>query len=165
MKNAVGVHSPSVVWAEIGHYLDVGLQNGITNSQNKPLSAVDALAESVTAGMDFSKLNYNIPQMDAITNMIASAGQLAIPDIAAGTVSPAKCKVTDAPVSGGIGISSDDLLQRFSDIDERQSDTNRLLEKVIATIIEHGDISLDIDALAKMITRSQKNRILRYGGV
>lgn len=165
MKNAVGVHSPSVVWAEIGHYLDVGLQNGITNSQNKPLSAVDALADSVTAGMDFSKLNYNIPRMDAISNMIASAGQLAIPDIAAGTVVPAKCKVTDAPASGGIGMSSDDLLQRFSDIDERQSETNDLLRKLREAIIKYSDVYIDIDALSKMVTRSQKNRILRYGGV
>lgn len=165
MKNAVGVHSPSVVWAEIGHYLDVGLQNGITNSQNKPLSAVDALAESVTAGMDFSKLNYNIPQMDAITNMIASAGQLAIPDIAAGTVIPAKCKVTDAPASGGIGISSDNLAQYFSDIDERQSETNDLLRKLRESIIKYSDIYIDMDALSKMFMRSQKNRILRYGGV
>lgn len=165
MKNAVGVHSPSVVWAEIGHYLDVGLQNGITNSQNKPLSAVDALAESVTAGMDFSKLNYNIPQMDAITNIIASIGQLAIPDIAAGTVIPAKCKVTDAPASGGISISSDDLLQRFSDIDERQSETNDLLRKLREAIIEHGDVYLDLEALSKMLTKVQKGRMMRYGGV
>lgn len=165
MKNAVGVHSPSVVWAEIGHYLDVGLQNGINNSQNKPLSAIDALAESVTAGMDFSKLNYNIPQMDTISSMIASAGQLAIPDIAAGTVIPAKCKVMDAPASGGISISSDDLLQRFSDIDERQSETNDLLRKLREAIIKYSDVYIDIDALSKMVTRSQKNRILRYGGV
>ncbi|WP_455500049.1 hypothetical protein [Gemmiger sp.] len=164
MKNAVGVHSPSVVWAEIGHYLDVGLQNGITNSQNKPLSAVDALAESVTAGMDFSKLNYNIPQMDAITNMIASAGQLAIPDIAAGTVIPAKCKVTDAPASGGIGMSSDDLLQRFSDIDERQSETNDLLRKLREAIIKYSNVYIDIDDLTRMITRRQKMERICFGG-
>lgn len=164
MKSAVGVHSPSVVWAEIGHYLDVGLQNGITNSQNKPLSAVDALAKSVTAGMDFSKLNYNIPQMDAITNMIASAGQLAIPDIAAGTVIPAKCKVTDTPASGGIGISSGNLAQYFSDIDERQSETNDLLRKLRDAIIKYSNVYIDIDALSKMVTRSQKNRIIGFGG-
>lgn len=164
MKNAVGVHSPSVVWAEIGHYLDVGLQNGINNSQNKPLSAVDALAESVTAGMDFSKLNYNIPQMDAITNMIASIGQLAIPDIAAGTVIPAKCKVTDAPASGGIGISSDNLAQYFSDIDERQSETNDLLRKLRESIIKYSDIYIDMDALSKMGIKKYKSRVLRFGG-
>lgn len=164
MKNAVGVHSPSVVWAEIGHYLDVGLQNGINNSQYKPLSAVDALAESVTAGMDFSKLNYNIPQMDAITNMIASIGQLAIPDIAAGTVIPAKCKVTDAPASGGIGISSDNLAQYFSDIDERQSETNDLLRKLRESIIKYSDIYIDMDALSKMGIKKYKSRVLRFGG-
>ena len=161
MKNAVGVHSPSVVWAEIGHYLDVGLQNGITNSQNKPLSAVDALAESVTAGMDFSKLSYNIPQMDAITNMIASAGQLAIPDIAAGTVIPYKTKID---TSGAEIDASATLSDNFSGIDERLSDLNDLLQKVLTAIIEHGDVYIDIDALSKMVTRSQKNRILRYGG-
>ena len=122
------------------------------------------MAESVTAGMDFSKLSYNIPQMDAITNMIASAGQLAIPDIAAGTVIPAKCKVMDAPASSGISMSSDDLLQRFNDIDERQSETNDLLRKLRETIIKYSDIYIDMDALSKMVIKKYKSRVIGFGG-
>ena len=57
-----------------------------------------------------------------------------------------------------------DAGDNFSGIDERLSDLNGLLQKVLTAIVEHGDVYIDIDALSKMVTRSQKNRILRYGG-
>ena len=161
MKNAVGVHSPSVIWAEIGNYLDQGLLKGLRAGEPSVLSGVDSLADKMTAGMDFSNISFSLPSMSAISDMIASAGQLAIPDIAAGTVIPYKTKID---TSGAEIDASATLSDNFSGIDERLSDLNDLLQKVLTAIIEHGDVYIDIDALSKMVTRSQKNRILRYGG-
>lgn len=161
MKNAVGVHSPSVIWAKIAYYLDQGLLKGLRAGEPSVLSGVDSLADKMTAGLDFSNVSFSLPSMSAISDMIASAGQLAIPDIAAGTVIPYKTKI-DA--SGAEIDASATLSDNFSGIDERLSDLNGLLQKVLTAIVEHGDVYIDIDALSKMVTRSQKNRILRYGG-
>lgn len=161
MKNAVGVHSPSVIWAKIAYYLDQGLLKGLRAGEPSVLSGVDSLADKMTAGLDFSNVSFSLPSMSAISDMIASAGQLAIPDIAAGTVIPYKTKID---TSGAEIDASATLSDNFSGIDERLSDLNGLLQKVLTAIVEHGDVYIDIDALSKMVTRSQKNRILRYGG-
>ena len=96
-----------------------------------------------------------------ISDMIASAGQLTIPDIAAGTVIPYKTKID---TSGAEIDASATLSDNFSGIDERLSDLNDLLQKVLTAIIEHGDVYLDLEALSKMLTKVQKGRMMRYGG-
>lgn len=160
MKNAVGVHSPSVIWAKIAYYLDQGLLKGLRAGEPSVLSGVDSLADKMTAGLDFSNVSFSLPSMSAISDMIASAGQLAIPDIAAGTVIPYKTKI-DA--SGAEIDASATLSDNFSGIDERLSDLQQALTTII-TILRALNINIDMDALSKMITKSQKNHILRYGG-
>lgn len=161
MKNAVGVHSPSVIWAKIAYYLDQGLLKGLRAGEPSVLSGVDSLADKMTAGLDFSNVSFSLPSMSAISDMIASAGQLAIPDIAAGTVIPYKTKID---TSGAEIDASATLSDNFSGIDERLSDLNDLLQKVLTAIIEHGDVYLDLEALSKMLTKVQKGRMMRYGG-
>lgn len=161
MKNAVGVHSPSVIWAKIGNYLDQGLLKGLRAGAPSVLSGIASLANKMTSELDFSNVSFSLPSMSAISDMIASAGQLAIPDIAAGTVIPYKTKID---TSGAEIDASATLSDNFSGIDERLSDLNDLLQKVLTAIIEHGDVYLDLEALSKMLTKVQKGRMMRYGG-
>ncbi|WP_443671715.1 hypothetical protein [Gemmiger sp.] len=160
MKNAVGVHSPSVIWAEIGNYLDQGLLKGMRAGEPSVLSSVDSLADKMTAGMDFSNVSFSLPSMSAISDMIASAGQLAIPDIAAGTVIPYKTKID---TSGAEIDASATLSDNFSGIDERLSDLQQALTTII-TILRALNINIDMDALTKMITRKQKSTLIGFGG-
>lgn len=160
MKNAVGVHSPSVIWAEIGNYLDQGLLKGLRAGEPSVLSGVDSLADKMTAGMDFSNVSFSLPSMSVISDMIASAGQLAIPDIAAGTVIPYKTKID---TSGAEIDASATLSDNFSGIDERLSDLQQALTTII-TILRALNINIDMDALTKMITRKQKSNLIVFGG-
>ena len=92
--------------------------------------------------------------------MIASAGQLAIPDIAAGTVIPYKTKID---TSGAEIDASATLSDNFSGIDERLSDLQQALTTII-TILRALNINIDMDALTKMITRKQKSTLIGFGG-
>jgi phage-related protein len=160
MKNAVGVHSPSVIWAKIAYYLDQGLLKGLRAGEPSVLSGVDSLADKMTAGLDFSNISFSLPSMSAISDMIASAGQLAIPDIAAGTVIPYKTKID---TSGAEIDASATLSDNFSGIDERLSDLQQALTTII-TILRALNINIDMDALTKMITRKQKSNLIVFGG-
>ena len=160
MKNAVGVHSPSVIWAKIAYYLDQGLLKGLRAGEPSVLSGVDSLADKMTAGLDFSNVSFSLPSMSAISDMIASAGQLAIPDIAAGTVIPYKTKID---TSGAEIDASATLSDNFSGIDERLSDLQQALTTII-TILRALNINIDMDALTKMITRKQKSNLIVFGG-
>lgn len=54
VKNVLGIHSPSTVFAEIGGYIDQGLANGITAAQGYVDSAMQELIGEVTnAGNQF----------------------------------------------------------------------------------------------------------------
>ncbi|MDN4572898.1 phage tail protein [Pandoraea cepalis] len=48
-KDKLGIHSPSRVFAELGGFTMSGLEQGITNQQAGPLSAVHSLAKQMTA--------------------------------------------------------------------------------------------------------------------
>lgn len=53
-KDALGIHSPSTVFAEIGVYIDQGLANGITSAQGYVDEAMQSLINGVTnAGNQF----------------------------------------------------------------------------------------------------------------
>lgn len=160
MKNAVGVHSPSVIWAKIGNYLDQGLLKGLRAGAPSVLSGIASLADKMTSGLDFSNVSFSLPSMSAISDMIASAGQLAIPDIAAGTVIPYKTKID---TSGAEIDASATLSDNFSGIDERLSDLQQALTTII-TILRALNINIDMDALTKMITRKQKSTLIGFGG-
>lgn len=54
VKNVLGIHSPSTVFAEIGGYIDQGLANGITAAQGYVDEAMQSLINGVTnAGNQF----------------------------------------------------------------------------------------------------------------
>ncbi|MDR3398726.1 MAG: phage tail protein [Pandoraea sp.] len=56
-KDKLGIHSPSRVFAELGGFTTAGLEQGITNTQDGPLSAVQSLARQLAgagAGIAFA---------------------------------------------------------------------------------------------------------------
>lgn len=60
-KNALGIHSPSRVFHEIGEYVDEGFANGIRASSNQPVQAVREITNKMQAEMDkFLQANQNL---------------------------------------------------------------------------------------------------------
>lgn len=74
IKGFFGIHSPSTVFAEIGHNLDRGLAKGIEGSAGLVTSAVDDMANSALATMTAN------PSLDATMNVNPMSGT---PDYAA----------------------------------------------------------------------------------
>jgi len=67
IKGFFGIHSPSTVFAEIGHNLDRGLANGIAGSAGLVQSAVDDMANGALASMTANpslQASMNVNPMD-----------------------------------------------------------------------------------------------------
>ena len=113
IKSAFGISSPSKVFAEIGEYLDKGLEQGITDGQKGVLKTASNIAEAVTDGMtpDDPRVQLTIDSVTTnlqsvisglsdiastfktIADTLVSVGGFQIPQIAAGTIVPYKTKV------------------------------------------------------------------------
>lgn len=52
IKDFFGIHSPSTLMAEYGRYIDEGLAEGIENNANKPINAINEIAESIGQAID-----------------------------------------------------------------------------------------------------------------
>lgn len=83
IKSFFGIHSPSTVFASIGHDLDRGLAKGIEGSAGLVTSAVDELANGALASMTANpalNASMNVSPMDS-TPDYARAGIAATPQI------------------------------------------------------------------------------------
>ncbi|MGN0363701.1 MAG: hypothetical protein ACI4ET_12760 [Bilifractor sp.] len=113
LRSAFRIHSPSKEWAEIGQFLDLGLVEGLQNGERSLLRQTDSLAQGMTdrlqgsgsvamngtvSGMDgvVSQLSVLANIFTGISQTLANIGSLAVPQIAAGTVVPAKVAVASA---------------------------------------------------------------------
>ena len=113
IKNWFGIHSPSTVFAEIGEYLDAGLQDGMKDGEGKLLQTAGNIAEAVTEGMTPDSPNVDMSAngivdgmqavlsglgniagiFQTIADTLTAMGGLRTPQIAAGTVVPYKTRI------------------------------------------------------------------------
>lgn len=115
IKSAFGIASPSKVFAEIGEYLDAGLEKGIVDGQKDLLGTATQMAEAVTNGMTpdspdvemsadavvtgmqavISGLSVIAETFKTIADTLTAAGGFTMPQIAEGTIVPYRTKVDD----------------------------------------------------------------------
>ncbi|WP_455721178.1 hypothetical protein [Agathobacter sp.] len=179
-KSAFGIHSPSKKMAEIGAYLDAGMQQGIENNQGKVLSTAKNLASAVTEGMtpnspeiDVSsaetvngisliadRLSDIAGQFRAIADMLASMGGLRTPEIAQGTVVPYKTKIDTSDTTP---VEFEAFKTFSSDVDERMADEIYVLRQILEAI-KKLNLNIDISALERAITKQKRSHDLNFGG-
>lgn len=179
-KSAFGIHSPSKKMAEIGAYLDAGMQQGIENNQSKVLSTAKNLASAVTEGMtpnspeiDVSsaetvngisliadRLSDIAGQFRAIADMLASMGGLRTPEIAQGTVVPYKTKIDTSDTTP---VEFEAFKAFSSDVDERMADEIYVLRQILEAI-KKLNLNIDISALERAITKQKRGHDLNFGG-
>lgn len=126
IKNLFGIHSPSKVFAEIGEFLDLGLEQGMHDGERGLLSTAKEVATAVTEGItpDTPNVQMNVDSVvGSMQAIISSLGSLAVtfqtiaqalnsiggftlPNIAAGKVVPYQTKVAanaaPAGAEGGV---------------------------------------------------------------
>jgi len=128
IKSLFGIHSPSKVFAEIGEFLDMGLEKGINDGERSLLSTAKNIATAVTDGMtpDSPNVQMNVDSVvgsmqavisslgslattfQTIANALTSMGGFTVPQIAAGTVVPYQTRVaaTTAPAEDSDGVTA-----------------------------------------------------------
>lgn len=179
-KSAFGIHSPSKAMAEIGAYLDAGMQKGIEDNEGKVLNTAKNLASAVTKGMtpnspeiDISSketvnglcliadtLSMIAGQFRAIADMLASMGGLVTPQIAQGTVVPYKTKID---TSEQTPVEFEAFKTFSSDMDERMADEIYVLRQILDAI-KRLNLNIDISALERAITKQKRDHDLNFGG-
>ena len=128
IRNLFGIHSPSTVFAEIGEYLDMGLEKGMNDGERSLLSTAKNIATAVTDGMtpDTPNVQMNVDSVvgsmqaiisslgslavtfQTIANALTSIGGFTMPNIAAGTVVPYQTRVAahNAPAGSEGGVEA-----------------------------------------------------------
>lgn len=182
VKSAFGINSPSKKMAEIGAFLDAGMQKGIEGNQGKVLSTAKNLAAAVTKGMTPDSPEIDISsaetvdglsmiattlsgiagQFRAIADMLASMGGLVVPQIATGTVVPYKTKIDTASTDSD-PANSEYLKGIFSDFDEQFAEIIRQLKET-KEVIRRKNLDIDISALERAITKQKRDHDLNFGG-
>lgn len=128
IKSLFGIHSPSKVFAEIGEFLDMGLEQGMNDGERSLLSTAKNIATAVTDGMtpDSPNVQMNVDSVvgsmqaiisslgslattfQTIANALTSMGGFTMPQIAAGTVAPYQTRVaaTAAPAEDSDDVTA-----------------------------------------------------------
>lgn len=175
------INSPSRVWAEIGEYLDRGLQEGILAEEDSVLHTVSNLARSVNRDMTINDPSIGIngatlssvdkltgrfdgllDKLAAVSEMLHDIGTFTVPAVATGALAP--YAVTNA-LSSSRGFTGDpDALQTTLDGQgEVLSEIMYLLGQIL-TAVRTKDLSIDAGVLTETITRIQKKKEIDYGG-
>ena len=95
-----------------------------------------------------------------IANMLAAAGGFTVPQIAAGTIVPAKTRIaSSADETNAYGLPA----AFVEGVDEQLDDITTLLRQLIA-IVKALNLNIDVDALTNAITRRQRSNARNYGG-
>ena len=153
LKNLFGIHSPSKVWEEvIGANLTAGLSEGIELGAKDVLKTTDKLAQEVNGSMDGITLWHG-------ASSIASKG-FSVPQIAAGTVLPAKTRISSLNSTDALYGANKALL---GGMDEQLDDQTYVLKQILAAL-KKVDLSIDMDALTRVVTKTQRAHELNYGG-
>lgn len=119
-----------------------------------------AIYDSNGSGGLIVQLNDIVITFKDIANMLTAMGGFTVPQIAAGTIVPAKTRIASSgDTNGAYGLPA-----AFTDgVDEQLDDITMLLRQIIA-LIKALNLNIDIDALTNMITRRQKSNARNYGG-
>ena len=180
-KNALGIRSPSTVFAEIGKYVDMGLIKGVDGYEKNVLQTVSGLAKDVSEqfavedatiriGTEIGGISSELGRTAQILTGIAETfwnirtaltgiGGLEIPAIAAGTVVPPRTMIADAL---GDPFESPRFDAFTSDVDERLSDLTYLLRRILE-LLEHTDLGLDVNELSRALAFALQSRVIGYG--
>ena len=184
VKSLFGIASPSKVWAEIGQYLDAGLEKGIEAGEKSAVSTVSNLAKSVNAGMQLDapemgdmqlgtvsgldaaagKLDGFIDRLKAIADTLASIGGLSIPAVAAGTDVPYRLRTNAAGSTDSAGALSDGIQAVVSDQNEFITEVMYLLRQILGAV-NNKKLAVDAGSIAEMVSSYQQNRERSFGGV
>ena len=73
-KEILGVHSPSTVFEAIGGDLDAGLQNGIDEGREGPISAMSSIGQALSAALNFLAPEMNGKGATASSELANGAG-------------------------------------------------------------------------------------------
>jgi hypothetical protein len=174
------------VFAEIGGFLDAGMEQGIENNKSSLLNTASNLADAVTDGMTPGNPEIELSADSTVNGMLSVADQLSgiadtfkgisailsgmdsftIPQIAAGTIVPYGTKIdststADAPTSQ----TDPTVIKSFAeDVDERLSALSYGQQQLIEAI-KSLHLNIDTDALSRAVTKAQRDRSLNFGGV
>lgn len=141
-KNALGIHSPSRKFAEIGKYIDMGLERGIRKYANLPANATENLANSVMSG---------------VSDAVDAADML--------NVSPTIRPVVDLDdLKSGLStangvLSRNTLMARIGaqDIEIQNGNDMRTvinhMEQIYKAIVAGGDVYLDKNTIVGVVNR------------
>ena len=160
-------NAPQIQWQNIVGEIVEGIHDAaqfLLNSLNGTvMQAVaeikSAIIDSGAAGISGQLTGIAVTFRD-ITNLLTSIGGFSMPQIAAGTVVPAKTRVAStSDVPNAYGLSA-----AFTEgVDEQLDDITMLLRQIIA-LIKALNLNIDVDALTNAITRRQKSNARNYGG-
>ena len=179
-KGWFGIASPSKVFAEIGTFLDAGMEKGLTDGEGKLLHTAGNIAEAVTNGMTpdspkvtltaegivgsmqavISGLSSIAATFQTIAETLTSMGGLQVPQIAAGTVVPYKTKV-----DGNTSSAEDE-----SDaVEDHLSGIYRALQTLIELIRANGQNNSTVKVMVDgreifNVVVKENNRAIRRTG-
>ena len=178
-KAALGIHSPSKAFTEIGMYMMQGMENGLNDSQKDVMRTVSSIsdgivnglsdtpslqiyADTVTTGLDntVEKLSTVARMFEAIADAITAIGGLSVPAVASGAFTPYKVRVDD---TDGLESETDRLNTFTRNFDETMSDQRDVLKEILEAI-RNLDLNIDAKALEKALALLQRNKIRAYGG-
>ena len=182
-KSWFSIGSPSKVFAEIGKFLDAGLEQGIMDGEGKLLHTAGNIAAAVTSGMtpDSPKVSMTaeavVGSMQAvisglsnvaatfktIADTLTSIGSLPIPAIAEGTVVPYRVRTAanEAPMADSTDTTQTSLTEILSEMREQ----NRLLQLIEAAARNGSSVKVQIDGREVFNTVvNENNRAIRRTG-
>ena len=154
LKRLFGIASPSKVWQNtIGANLTAGLNKGIELGGKDVLSTTDKLAEQINGSMAGVSLWRG-------ASAIAARGY-SVPQIAAGTIIPAKTRISSLNSSDAIYGANKALL---GGMDEQLDDQTYVLRQIL-TVIKKLNLTIDVGSLTRAVTKQQRAHELNYGGM
>ena len=181
IKSAFGISSPSKVFAEIGEYLDEGLEKGILSGQRDLLQTATQLAGTVTNSMtpDDPEVEMSVDdvtgEMSAVTsrlseiaevfrgiaNTLASMGGLTVPQIAAGTVVPYKARVDGGTVAEeDSGAAVDSLARILTELQTLARTVTQNNGNSQTTVVP---VNFNGKTLFEIVVDENNSAIMRYG--
>lgn len=139
VKNLLGIHSPSKVFANIGEYMGEGLADGIDASSKTAEKAAGEMASAVT--------NAGMPRLARFGNL--APAMPSIPQIASGSVLPANSSFTSA-MRGNGGI----------DMEAITATVNAAVAKAMEQV-GSGEITVNVNSIldGKVIARNTVKHI------
>ena len=179
---ALGIHSPSKAFEDVGSYMMQGMEIGLNDGRrdvtrtvsNIAHGIVDGLsdtpsvqlaADTLVTGLDgtVERLSDVAHMFQSIADSITAIGGLNVPAVASGAFTPYKVRVSD---TGGLESTftdmAHDLRRLASDRNEDSNDTRSLIRELIR-VVQNLDLTVDGPSLERALTSLHRNRLQTYG--